>query len=396
VRSIINLFVLDASRNERRQRIMTMLPADQKVDARPLENLFEYKYLSASYKLFWFLGIYKEILQNKQKITFRRIVCRMIASAWYPLLQYHLNFGYSDKLKDVVSLIHEKYQISSDTKEEELLLKIEKLNDTEVEAAIKGFYNLVPYRLLSPFFSDTLTGKSENDKNKMIVGLSLTDPNALYQIIESEKAIYINDNWFEYICQNQNIVFGWFNYKLISYLQKNNPNVPAIPFKLSAPNKRNLSIAKNFWSSLACQENMYDVYTGIPLTQDNFNKYGNVSIDHFIPWSFVLHDELWNLVPTFRNINSSKSNKLPKMDLYMDKFCEIQYTAFCFVRGKRESKKILEDYLTINNKIDINALMNSNREINKNEFSNSLKSTVQPLYQIAYNQGYELWDCNIS
>ncbi|MDU1032741.1 HNH endonuclease domain-containing protein [Clostridium sp.] len=27
-------------------------------------------------------------------------------------------------------------------------------------------------------------------------------------------------------------------------------------------------------------------------------------MDHFIPWSFAFHDQMWNLVPTFNNINS--------------------------------------------------------------------------------------------
>ena len=32
-----------------------------------------------------------------------------------------------------------------------------------------------------------------------------------------------------------------------------------------------------------------------------FANLGPLSIDHFIPWGFVLHDEAWNLVPMFRN-----------------------------------------------------------------------------------------------
>lgn len=130
------------------------------------------------------------------------------------------------------------------------------------------------------------------------------------------------------------------------------------------------------------------------MTRDNFEKYGEMSIDHFIPWSFVLHDELWNLAPTFKNVNSSKSNKLPKMDLYLDKFCDLQYAAFNMIRQDRkdrESKKILEDYLTINKKLDLNYLLNKDKEITKAEFADSLKATISPLHQIAYNQGYEVW-----
>lgn len=35
------------------------------------------------------------------------------------------------------------------------------------------------------------------------------------------------------------------------------------------------------------------------------------SIDHVIPWSFIYHDDLWNLVYTHKSCNSSKSNSIP-------------------------------------------------------------------------------------
>ena len=377
---------------------MPMLPRDQSVDSRILEKILDYEYLTASYKLFWFAGIFKEIIRGNQKITFKRLVCRMVASAWYPLLQYHLNFGYSDKLSSIVNLIYTKCKFDAEMKEEELLDKIENIKNTEIVKAIKGIYRFVPYRLLSPFYSDRLTGVTDKDKNSIILALSQTTDKALYKILLPEEAISINDNWYCYIYKNQNIVNGWMNYKLIYFLQKKNPNVPAIPFKLSAPYQRNLNIAKKFWNIVSEQQIVNDIYSNKPLIEDNFLKYGEISIDHFIPWSFVLHDELWNLVPTFKSINSSKSNKLPNLDLYIDNFCVMQYFAFSLLiksTNKREYRKFLEDYLNINKNFDLNSLIHTKNQITKNDFDESLKSTILPLYQIAYNQGYELWQNNI-
>ena len=53
----------------------------------------------------------------------------------------------------------------------------------------------------------------------------------------------------------------------------------------------------------------------------------DISIDHFVPWSYVAHDEFWNLSPTTRSINSSKSNNLPKWDIYFPKLSELQFKA---------------------------------------------------------------------
>lgn len=375
--------------------MVTTLPFDDMIDSRKLESILDYNKLTTSYKLFWFSGIFEEILNGNQRITFRRIVCRMIASAWYPILQYHLNFGYGDSLNSVVNLIHKKHSISKDIKESELLSIIENIEDSEVEKAIEGFYKYVPYRLLSPFYTEELRGVEDSRRNEIISELSKTNNNAFYRLVKPEKIIIINDRWYEYIFRNQNIILGWMRYKLIYYLQKKNPNVPAIPFKLSAPHQRDLTIAKRFWQSAINQVVLYDVYTEKSLTPNNFVEHGKISIDHFIPWSFVLHDELWNLLPTFTKVNSSKSNKLPKLDLYIDNFCSIQYSAFSLARNKKGPKNFLEDYLTINRKFDLNDLVRSEKEITRREFDDSLKSTINPLFEIAYNQGYELWQSNI-
>ena len=73
---------------------------------------------------------------------------------------------------------------------------------------------------------------------------------------------------------------------------------------------------------------------------DNYKLYGVLSLDHFIPWSFVLHDQMWNLVLTFKNINSKKSDNLLDYDTYIDKFRNIQYEAFEFVVNEKRKIKL--------------------------------------------------------
>ena len=42
------------------------------------------------------------------------------------------------------------------------------------------------------------------------------------------------------------------------------------------------------------------IYTGNPLERNSFD------LDHFMPWSFVSHNQNWNLIPTDSSFNSSK------------------------------------------------------------------------------------------
>lgn len=373
---------------------MICLPSDQSVNTRVFEKLLDYSNLTSSYKLFWFNGIFQEIIKGNKSVSFRRIVCRMICAAWYPVVQYRLNFGIWDKLYDTVMFIHRKYGISPNEKQEALLDFLEKLNDPEIEKLMSNLYKYVPYRLIAPFYENELTGLKDGVKNARIYELSGLNNDAIYKIRGKENEIEINDNWFNYIYCNQNIVYGWMNYKLIYFLQKKNPNVPAIPFKLYPPYQRDLSKAKRFWNEVKQHAQLKDIYTNEAFTKENFNKYGELSIDHFIPWSFVLHDELWNLVPTFKNINSSKSDRLPKKETYLNEFCEVQFSAFQIIIQNKAMSKLLEDYMHLNASL-VYEVKNNAKEMTKDSFVNSLKDTIMPLYQIAYNQGYGVWESKI-
>ena len=65
-----------------------------------------------------------------------------------------------------------------------------------------------------------------------------------------------------------------------------------------------------------------DVFTGQPVKKKKYD------IDHFIPWSFVMNDELWNLMPMDASLNSSKSNRLPKWNPFFQNFAQNQYLMY--------------------------------------------------------------------
>ena len=131
---------------------------------------------------------------------------------------------------------------------------------------------------------------------------------------------------------------------------------------------------------------LFDIYTGTEFTEENLQTYGGMSIDHFIPWSFVLHNEIWNLYPMYKKINSEKNNKLPDKDMYLNEFCEKQYQAFMIAKSWKKDK-ITEKYLNVKN--DIFGIDGSDR--GHDAFLVAMRQTIEPLYQIANNQGYMVW-----
>lgn len=339
---------------------------------------------AASYKMYWLLAILKEISFDNKEIEFKQLISRMVVKSWYPILKYRLSFGLCDNLAKVVNYISDTYNLRSNYNEDKLLEFIYNSQDKKLGKMLKDLTYNVPYRFLAPFFKGKLEGRKVE---KQIEELSKQDNTCVYEIYQNEKnenCIRIRDNWCNYLKYNGKIIEGWAYYNLVCFLQKRNPNVPGIAMKLEAPKDRNLREQTKIWKAVIDHKHIKDLYTGLDFTENNYDEYGVLSIDHFIPWSFVLHDQMWNLVPTFKNINSKKSDNLLNYDSYIDKFCEMQYEAFCFVVDENRKTQI-EEY---EQALKIPNLKKFRRENKEEEFVKRLKQEIGPVYGVAFNQGF--------
>ena len=136
--------------------------------------------------------------------------------------------------------------------------------------------------------------------------------------------------------------FCFWNLSL--YLQSKNPNVPDLPNKLKRPDKRGslLKHKKDFWDLVITELGSVDcIYTGKKLIS------GTYAVEHFVPFQYVAHDLMWNLVPADPNFNSMKSDKLPNLESYFDNFYKIQEKGVEIVKQLNPKNKFLEDYLYI-------------------------------------------------
>ena len=371
------------------------LPKSEIVESGYLESMLDH--FAASYKLFWFKGIFTEIMKGNRVLEYKLVVARMIAAAWYPVVFYNLSLGNSDKLAEAIWYLHDELNINREESEEKIVKFIIECKDKKLQKMIRKFTDFVPFRLIRPFYQREIEYERKHDMtfydgkvNFIIENCNKKDlNNALYIMDRINGVLTISNGWIDYIKANASVIDGWMNYKLIKYIQQRNPNVPAVPFKLFPPTDkdRNLSEATTFWKQIQMRMPLYDIYTEKEFTERNYNQFGNQSIDHFIPWSFVLHNEIWNLYPMFKNVNSSKNNKLPDKERYLARFCECQYQAFQVAKMIPKVKKTTEHYLTV--KRDIFSIGEDDR--GHDSFLQAMKQTVEPLYQIANNQGYGVW-----
>ncbi len=360
---------------------MTQLPKHEGLEIEKFARIFDS--MSTSYKAYWFYAIFEEVCKGRSRFTFREIAIRMCIKAWYSCIEYKLSLGVIDQISLLITLMKNKYGVESKFSDEKKYELISNHGDVEIEKKLYDLVKYVPYRLLSPFVPK-LTGLSDAEKNIRIEKYCVENKEVLYKISTENdiKKIEITPKWFEYIYLNQVIIRGWIEHNLVTYLTRRNPNIPGISNKISAPTSsmRSLTTQTKFWKDVMRYGEIENIYTG------EFVKDSELSIDHFIPWSFVLHNELWNLAPISRSINSQKSDKLPSLEVEFDKFKSVQFHAVSLALSKKFGKKMLEDYYIV-----FRELLTAER-LKKESFYKGLEDTILPIYQIAQNQGFEIWN----
>lgn len=341
-----------------------------------------------SYKFYWFLSILEHIKEEQSRIiSINSLLGRMVASVWYPHFYFRLSFGKQDRLVNLVDALDEQNNLPIDSTRKFIIETtkphLEKFDSIGKE--IFSLANYVPYRFLRPFFSKKLRGVNDWEINRRIATLANTSFDnsklpCLYKFVsQPNHAIEINPDWFNYIQQHISILTGFCLWHLINYLQKNNPNTPNIASKLFEPQRRDLRNAKSFWKTFLKQTGQISCIYSDQIIQDE-----DFSLDHFIPWRFVAHDLLWNIIPTPKSVNSAKSDNLPDYLLYFDSFAELQHQAVKIVSKTSQNSKMLEDHILLF-KVDN---LKDFQTMNFHHFRKTMHNVMAPQFQIAINMGF--------
>lgn len=105
-----------------------------------------------------------------------------------------------------------------------------------------------------------------------------------------------------------------------------------------------------------------------------------------------MNDELWNLMPMDSSLNSIKSNRLPKWNLYFKRFAQNQFLMYELVNSKEGLHRMFEGCYRYNLH-SIWAGQELYRPGNtKENFYRILQKNMQPVYDSARRQGYEIWN----
>ena len=120
----------------------------------------------------------------------------------------------------------------------------------------------------------------------------------------------------------------------------------------------------------------------------------DISIDHFVPWSYVAHDEMWNLNPTTKNINSSKSNNLPDWNTYFKRLAMLEYQSYRMMREYDVVHKEFEKCAKKHFNDDRLRYRIYESDIEYERFEKELEAVILPVYKSAQNCGFGEWRYN--
>ena len=354
---------------------------------------------SYCYKFYWLEALVVLITEGKTETTFDELIDEMISRAWYSVREFHIHLSGTvkgevrDGLEQSVVRLAELSGLPSNASRTEIKNAIRTYN-AELNETKTRLTKMVPYRALAGFFLNTAETPNWGSTVQMtdfILRYDRTVDELPYTLGPSSglrKEVYFSSAWNKLIQDNAVSILGWIQHEKIKWLQMNNVEVPGLVFKLAPldDKMRRLTHVRNLWREIMKQHSVRDIYTGRELQSTDFD------VDHFVPWSFLMNDEMWNLLPMDSSLNSAKSNRLPNWDMFFPQFAKTQFSMFRAVQGS-EKLHSLFDACYKDNMHSIWAERELYRSgISLNEFGNVLSKNMRPFYDSAYRQGYEMWN----
>ena len=307
---------------------------------------------SFCYKFYWLEAIVKLIAANVTETTFDAIIDEMITNAWYSVREFHIHLsgiqsdgGVRDGLERAILILTELSDLPANASETEIKNEIKKY-DSALKKYKEQLTNMVPYRALAGFFAkrgDVVDWGSTVRMTRYIKQFSEEKTLLPYTLGESsklKKQVYFDPEWAQMIQDNTVSILGWIQFEKVKWLQNNNPEVPGLVYKLAPLDEkmRKLGKVRKLWNGVLELTEIRDVFKDEPII---FKEY---DVDHFVPWSFVMNDELWNLMPMESSLNSVKSNKLPLWDPFFERFASNQFVMYELINQDPGLHKLFEGW----------------------------------------------------
>jgi hypothetical protein len=309
-----------------------------------------------TYKFFWFLAVLEQtksaLPRSDLSLDLGRLTREMVIQAWPCRRLFKLWFGHQDRLQTLIDLLAERSGLHDSAPADEVRTASTLLSDDEVEI----LEDYVPYRFLVPWFRTALVDVKDHARHNLIQLLAERSarsprpaPYYFNTVIGKPLIIRINSKWLTFFQSNHLPLKAFAQLSLGRYFETRNPGIPGIINKLERPGARKLEKARQFWDTILDHHELRCIYSGELIQRD-------YDLDHFLPWSFVTHDLIWNLTPAPRSINIQKSAAVPKLALYLPGLVNQHYQALPVLKAginsadnarRRALEAVKQEYATL-------------------------------------------------
>lgn len=362
-----------------------LLVSSSNVEIRPLQRAFHKT--TASYKFLWFLAILDLVKEASQdagplRLSISTICVRMVAKSWIRTQRFKLSFGRWDQITAIIEALknlENDFLFDPRYKEPEALRALETFARMQPEKFRKILFSplsrYVPYRLLSVWFPRAVESFKE--------AISFNSKKNLYYFPENNlKSIEISADWRKYFLENYELLKDFTYWKFADFLQTRNTGVPALVKKFELPESRiSLETQRKFWTPFLTSSHLAKDIYGNQLDPNNF------ALDHFLPWTFVVHNQIWNLTPTDRELNSSKSDQIPQ-DFFIRPLA-LQHknlVRYHLSKDRKRSEDFFAEY-----EIFLGVEIADFVSASDAQVIELFQEHLDPLQQTALNMGFSLW-----
>lgn len=174
--------------------------------------------------------------------------------------------------------------------------------------------NVIPFESLSAESQVKIISNVTKECSKYVVGATYADSKGnFYSFSKKSKTITLNPVVYQYLLRHKTMIekvnyFEWAKFLHEVNESSGNDYLESLDYSTK---RNNLDVYRKILFELDTPEEKGHrcFYCDEPLMDDR-----HTHVDHFIPWSFVKDDKLWNFVLACSKCNERKKNKLPPSD----------------------------------------------------------------------------------
>jgi len=237
----------------------------------------------------------KEPINGAEIIEYSTIAEKFLEYYWFQECKFKLKQDFKVERMPVVIRIIRKYCGEEYISEsyENYFKKKKALKDTMIKEIEQGcLQDVIPRLQSKDNFSLYKHFHTLNDTGKKY---RLPPSDKRYIELTEESHIYFNDNYNEL---SKLLIFDW-----AKFLERTN-FTPMLISKIEGLGLHKRKSLTKYRKILLIQMDAKCFYCNSDVDDKN------IEIDHFIPWSYVYEDAIWNLVMSCKDCNGEKSDRL--------------------------------------------------------------------------------------